>query len=960
VSVIRRKPTPPGPITDLFDRLDALHLSAGRPSTRAIAAGIGRGVVSSSTIHNMFRGPRVPRWSFMELVVTELHGDPAEFLKLWQAARVAEEVTGVEGELPDPVPPNREPAESPPGRAQRIWSSEIPHPNNHFTGRAAELETLRATLIAHGGQAPAAQVISGPGGIGKTEIATEFIHRYIDQYEIIWWIRAEHHDRIREALVELGQRLDLRQAATRGDRDRIIAAVLEALGSGLRPSWLLVYDNATQPLDLQRYMPGCLPGGHILITSRLPTWPGYLEADSLQVLPFSKEEAVSFLRRRVPQLAAHERLPLDDAARRNQEAGRLADVLGYLPITLEHAAAYLAETGQSVDDYLGRFEEKLRQLENGSSADFPAPVLATWLVSVALLTADAENLFNLCAFFSPEPIAVELLLQNAKAVGGPAGLGDFLSSPSRFRAAASQLHRLSLAKVDPARDLIQMHRVVQSVAREQLRQNGQELFRAYRAAVESLLAESNPGDPDRGINDAVYDLSLQHLESDRSFLNAAHPGLRRLIIDQVRRLHLRGGHVEAVQFGQDALRVWRDRFGRDDLPVLTLAIEVAIALRLDGHAADARQLTLDTLTRLRQHYGAQHEVALLCANDYGADLRARGQYEEALELGRNLVPSFEGAFGPDHPRTLNVHNNIAEDYRRLGRFHDALENDQHTFEARLRTLGSNDLRTLFSHDAVARDLRGLGRYQESLDIARKVVGAFAAASGRENWDWLYARAGFAAALRKAGHYWDARRESEDVVQHYREYLGPDHTETLRAAANLINDRRAVQDLARAEELGREVYDRCREAGFPSDIGYAAMVSLASVWRADGRPDEARKFDLQARDGLIEKHGEPHPFSLAAGINYAADLAACGELAEAIRIGHAALARCRVSLGEDHPDTLIAASNLALDEAASGDQAEADSLLADVLRSYRETLTAEHPAARAAAQRTRLTSEIELY
>ena len=960
MSVIRRKPTPPGPITDLFDRLDALHLSAGRPSTRAIAAGIGRGMVSSSTIHNMFRGPRVPRWSFMELVVTELHGDPAEFLKLWQAARVAEEVTGVEGELPDPVPPNREPAESPPGRAQRIWSSEIPHPNNHFTGRAAELETLRATLIAHGGQAPAAQVISGPGGIGKTEIATEFIHRYIDQYEIIWWIRAEHHDRIREALVELGQRLDLRQAATRGDRDRIIAAVLEALGSGLRPSWLLVYDNATQPLDLQRYMPGCLPGGHILITSRLPTWPGYLEADSLQVLPFSKEEAVSFLRRRVPQLAAHERLPLDDAARRNQEAGRLADVLGYLPITLEHAAAYLAETGQSVDDYLGRFEEKLRQLENGSSADFPAPVLATWLVSVALLTADAENLFNLCAFFSPEPIAVELLLQNAKAVGGPAGLGDFLSSPSRFRAAASQLHRLSLAKVDPARDLIQMHRVVQSVAREQLRQNGQELFRAYRAAVESLLAESNPGDPDRGINDAVYDLSLQHLESDRSFLNAAHPGLRRLIIDQVRRLHLRGGHVEAVQFGQDALRVWRDRFGRDDLPVLTLAIEVAIALRLDGHAADARQLTLDTLTRLRQHYGAQHEVALLCANDYGADLRARGQYEEALELGRNLVPSFERAFGPDHPRTLNVHNNIAEDYRRLGRFHDALENDQHTFEARLRTLGSNDLRTLFSHDAVARDLRGLGRYQESLDIARKVVGAFAAASGRENWDWLYARAGFAAALRKAGHYWDALRESEDVVQHYREYLGPDHTETLRAAANLINDRRAVQDLARAEELGREVYDRCREAGFPSDIGYAAMVSLASVWRADGRPDEARKFDLQARDGLIEKHGEPHPFSLAAGINYAADLAACGELAEAIRIGHAALARCRVSLGEDHPDTLIAASNLALDEAASGDQAEADSLLADVLRSYRETLTAEHPAARAAAQRTRLTSEIELY
>jgi hypothetical protein len=57
---------------------------------------------------------------------------------------------------------------------------------------------------------------------------------------------------------------------------------------------------------------------------------------------------------------------------------------------------------------------------------------------------------------------------------------------------------------------------------------------------------------------------------------------------------------------------------------------------------------------------------------------------------------------------------------------------------------------------------------------------------------------------------------------------------------------------------------------------------------------------------------------------------------------------------------MAAANLALDEMASGDQAEADQLLADVLPRYEETLTAEHPEARAAAQRTRLTAEIEPY
>jgi tetratricopeptide (TPR) repeat protein len=958
VTVIRRRPTPPGPITSLFDRLHALHLSAGLPSMREIATGIGRGVISSSTIHNMFRGPRVPRWGFLELVVEELHGDPAEFLALWQAARVAEEMIATQRDLPDRNLPT-EPAESLFSPAQRIWSNEIPRRNPNFTGRAAELAALSANLAIHGGHVPATQVISGMGGIGKTEIATEFIHRYINQYEIVWWIRAEHHDRVREALVKLGQRLDLRQAATDSGRDRIITAVLQVLESGSRPSWLLVYDNAGQPPDLQRYMPACRPGGHIIITSRLRNWPGYMDADSIPVSPFTKDEAVRFLRRRVPRLASRERPGRNDEAQPNTEVERLADALGHLPIAIEHAAAYLSETGQTVDDYLSRFQENPHRLLGEHASHYPAPVSAAWLMSVALLTTDAEYLFNLCAFFSPEPIATDMFLQNAHAVSGPIGLREFLSSSTRFRAAASQLDRLSLAKVDGARDQIQVHRVVQVVTRGHLRQNEPDLFQAYRAATEALLAESNPGNPDRGINDVAYDLSLQHLESDRSFLNTTNPALRRLIIDQVRRLHLRGGHVEAVQFGQDALNVWRDILEPDDLQVLTLAVEVAIALRLDGRAADARQLTLETLTTLRQRYGDQHEVTLLCANNYGADLRARGQFGEALELDKDLLQKFELVLGQDHERTLNVQNNLAEDYRRLGRFQEALDTDKRTFSGRLRILGPNDLRTLFSHDAVARDLRGLGLYQESLDIARKVVGAFAAASGRENPDWLNARAGFAAALRKAGHYWDALQESEEVVQRYRDYLGPDHIDALRAVANLINDRRAVGDLARAGELGREVLDRCREAGFPFDIGYAALVNLASVLRAEGRPEEARKYDLQARDGLIEAYGNSHPFTLAASINYASDLAGCDDLAAAIRIGQDALAKCRSSLGVAHPDTLTAASNLAIDLAASGDKAEANRLLADVLGRFDETLTAEHPAARAAGSGTRITAEIEL-
>jgi tetratricopeptide (TPR) repeat protein len=970
VTAINRNPTPPGPISDLFDRLDELRLKAGRPSMREIATRAGRGRISSSSVHNVFvfRNSKVPRWSILEEIVKALHGDAAQFLALWQAAWQAE--NSIEMPVagsPDDGPPNHgrtaapnqgRPQAAPPGSYQRIWSAETPARNPNFIGRVTELDSLRGNLL-RGRPDPPAQVISGMGGIGKTEIAAEYIHQHRDKYDIVWWIRAEHQDRVRDALVSLGERLELR-LATSGGRDRAITAVLEALESGIRPNWLLVYDNVAQPLDLQRYMPKCPPGGHIIITSRVQTWPGYIEADSIAVAPFTEQESVSFLRRRVPALNADPSVRDGENERRNSDATRLAAALGHLPIAIEHAASYLTETGQSVDDYLSRFDQNAHRLLSEHFPDLPEYVSHTWAMSTALLAPDAEHLFNLCAFFSPEPIAVELLLEHAHAVTDPPGLPEFLSSALRFRAAASQMHRLSLVKVDGAHDQIQMHRVVQAVTRGHLRQYRPDTFLAYRSAVDTLLADSNPGNPDRAANDAAYDLSLQHLESEPDFLNTDQPALRRLIIDQVRKLHLRGSHTEAVRFGTDALRVWQHRLGPEDLDVLTMAVEVAIAMRSDAHAADARELIRSTRRVLIERYGEDHEITLLAANTFGADLRSRGELAEALELDVSLLPRFEAVFGLDHNRTLNVWNNIAADYRRLGRHAEALDIDEKTFRKRRDILGADDPITLTSQDAVARDLRDLGRYQESLDIARKVVEAFAATRGRENLDWLNARKSFAAALRKAGYHWDALQESEDVVQRYRDYLGFDHTYTLRAAANLINDRRAWGELARAEELGREIMERSQTVRFPSDLRYATLVSLASVLRAASRPEEARRYDQQAREGLVDAYGDVHPFTLKASINYASDLAACGDLAAAIRAGQETLGKCGRSLGESHPDTLMAAANLAIDEAASGNQEVADRLLADAVRRYADTLTTEHPEARAAAARIRLTAEIEPY
>ncbi len=49
-------------------------------------------------------------------------------------------------------------------------------------------------------------------------------------------------------------------------------------------------------------------------------------------------------------------------------------------------------------------------------------------MSTTLLNPDAEHLFNLCSFFSPEPIAAELFLQQRRRPSvEPPGLAEVLA-----------------------------------------------------------------------------------------------------------------------------------------------------------------------------------------------------------------------------------------------------------------------------------------------------------------------------------------------------------------------------------------------------------------------------------------------------------------------------------------------------------------------------------------------------
>ncbi|MFG2073469.1 FxSxx-COOH system tetratricopeptide repeat protein [Nonomuraea maritima] len=841
-------------------------------------------------------------------------------------------------------------------RQPTLWGREVPFRNRYFTGRDRELSELRERLAEHSvasvGQPP--QPLYGMGGIGKTELAAEYAHRHSDEYDLVWWIRSEQEETIVNSLVALGRRMSL-DGFRPDDRDYSARLVLSALADR-RPyrRWLLIYDNVQGAKAIQNYLPS--RGGHVIITTRDRHWRRAIDADGIEVGEFAPEDTVKFLYKRVTALSAPGTSRSVDA---EAEARALADQLGNLPLAAEHAAAYLNETGTSIAEYLELFRANAHELL-ASSVDikYPQTVATTWSVARNRISPEAHALFNLLASLSAEPIAEELLVQPTAAAGLAEPLDRVLGSVTEFRRAARELGRFSMLKLDGVRNVVQLHRVVQAVTRDRLLREDPEAAARYRDIAHILLAASDPGSVDREGSELHYQHSLQHLVPSGA-VESGNPLVRRLIINQVQHLALRGGFQESLRLGRPTLDLWRERFGRDDKQTLALALQVGNALRMAGEWAQSLDMLADTLQRLRDNFGEVDPVYLSCARAHGIGLRLLGRYSDALENDQRLLPIFERELRPDHPDTLRIRNNLAVSLRCLGRFAEALAYDDETLAERQRIFGPVGDPTLGSQFARARDLRGLGRYEESLDLIRQVSNTLERKDEPWNDFRLLVAIDFGVALNRVGLYEDAFEQGRKAWELHRSVLGPEHRQTLQSATNLINDYRLNEDLAGAQRLGEEtVLSLEKVAGFDHPNTLIACATLAIVLRVRNNPGGARALNERAVEGLRNRLGDAHPNTLIAMHNLASDLAALGEVARARRMGETVVERCADTRGAGHPNTLAAMANLSLDRNAAGDKEGAQSLRQGVLEAYQNSLMPDHPHARQAAQYGRINLGIE--
>ena len=532
------------------------------------------------------------------------------------------------------VPPDASPP--PPGSVLRVWN--IPARNPGFVGRDGLLDAVRERLLA--GDKTVVQAIQGMGGVGKTQLATEYAHRFADGYDLAWWVNCEQAGLIGDQFAALGAALGCVQVGA--GTEVVRATVLAELRA--RDRWLLVFDNAEDPVGVARWLPG--GSGHVLITSRERSWAEIAAPVEVDVL--ARAESVAIVQGRVAGLGA-------------DEADQLASQLGDLPLAVAQAAGFMAETGMAAGEYLGLLRTRAGQLldQAAPASHLQSLAAATRLIADRLDRDDpaAAQLASVCAFLAPEPIPEDLFTSAPGEL--PAELAARAADPVAWRQTLARLTRQSLVRVDQRG--MAMHRLTQAILRDRL---SPAEAAAARARSEAILVVGDPGDPLNPVTWPRWARLMPHLLV-ADLATADRPDLRWMACNACSHLLARGDTRPAYDLARDLHQRWCERLS-DDETALVMALDLAWALRNISRYAEARDLDQDTLSRTRRVLGEDHRMTLTAACNLANDLYQLGELQAACDLNQVALDGRRRVLGADHPDTMATASDLAEDLRLLG------------------------------------------------------------------------------------------------------------------------------------------------------------------------------------------------------------------------------------------------------------------------------------------------------
>lgn len=557
-------------------------------------------------------------------------------------------------------------------------------------------------------------VLSGAGGVGKTQLAAEYATRHWPDtsLRLAMWISARSRDAVLAAYTQAAVDLlhadpaEPEQAASR------LLGWLAATGQ----RWLIVLDDVQRPDDLLHLWPPTHQSGRTVVTTRRRD-PSLVRTDRalVDVDVFTPAEAESYLD---AKLADHPHL--------RDGAAELAADLGYLPLAMAQAVAYLTNRGLTCDQYRSRLADQRRTLrqvlpEHGELPDdHDHTVGATFTLSVDLSDTLApiglaRPVILLASLLDPAGIPDALFTTGPVLAHLSTSLAGRPIDSDDTHDALHLLHRLNLLTVDhqvPQR-AIRAHALVQRATREAAAERSPERIIATARAAADALFELWP----RIEHDSALVQALRaNTEALRGTAGSAlcGPDTHPLLFRVGRSLGEAGLVTGARDYFDDLHTSVHDCLGPDHPDTLTVRHDRAHWRGKAGDPVGAATAFTELLAdRLRisppddcDTTRARHDLA-----------RWRGEAGDpagAATAFAELLTDRLRILGPDHPDTLTTRNNLIYWRGEAGDPDGIVEAFAELLTDRLRILGPDHPDTLKTRHNLARWRRELGDQTELL------------------------------------------------------------------------------------------------------------------------------------------------------------------------------------------------------------------------------------------------------
>jgi tetratricopeptide (TPR) repeat protein len=589
---------------------------------------------------------------------------------------------------------NIAPTSIPPVRPLPLGSRMPQASNPLFVGREEEMRALKQSLTPGSNALVGVHAaVVGMGGVGKTQLAIEYAHRYGPDYPggIFWLNFAGEEDPINEVA---------RCGGPEGlDLPGWIEMKAPEQASRVHKHWeenehasLLIFDNAEDPAAVEKWRP---KHGHssVLITSRRDGWPPEMAVKPLGIETLPRQKSLELLAEVRPAINAQPISKKDSAER--EAADQICDRLGDLPLALTVAAFYLRKyKSESLTEYLKAFSAQPAIQEPSLKK-----VALSFAISYNKLNPDnatdalAQRLFYLASWFAPVSIHRALLIASSGV--------DSSDRTDRHSAddALTRLQELGLIKEEPGGRLL-LHRLLRDFARLNASQGmaPANTLQIVGKVLDSFAIKENG----TGLPQALA-LERRHLREIAAATESIDPGLAGRIYNELgtngRMLAL---WQESKADHEHTLKIAEVIYAFDDPQVGIYLNNVGLTL-LDLDDLNGAKTKFARAVEIGEKvYGSDDPQLAIYLNNLGGVLRASGDLAGARTLFERSLMIAETSFGTLHRAVAIYVSNLGTVYEKLGDldkariyFQRALEIDNSIYETehpdlaiRLNALGS--------------------------------------------------------------------------------------------------------------------------------------------------------------------------------------------------------------------------------------------------------------------------------